>query len=89
MATCRKNFFYIRAVQVHTDYQFYSVPEHDSWNGSFIVLDAWIHQPLKALFFQVRYVELYSETGSKFPVDAGLLHDKFPIAAAVLSYTVK
>jgi len=85
----RKNFFYIRAVQVHTDYQFYCVPGHDRWNGSFIILEACIHQQLKALLFQVRYVELYRETGSKFPVDAGFLCDNSPMAAAMLRYTVK
>ena len=67
--------FYILAVQVHTDYQFYCVPEHDSWNGSFIILEACIHQHFKALFFQVSYVELYRETGSEFPVDAGFLRE--------------
>jgi hypothetical protein len=85
----QEEFFYIHAVQVHTNYQFYCVPEHDSWNGSFVVLEACIHQQLKAFFFQVRYVELYRETGFKFPVDAGFLHDKFPMAAAMLRYTVK
>jgi len=82
-------FFYIRAVQVHTDYQFYCVPERGSWNGSFIIVEVCIHQQLKALFFQVRYVELYGETGSKFPVDAGFLRVKSPMAAAMLRYTVK
>jgi hypothetical protein len=52
-------------------------------------LEACIYQQLKALFFQVSYVELYRETGSKFPVDAGFLRDMSPMAAAMLMYTVK
>jgi len=74
---------------VHTHYQFYCVPGHVRWNGSFVILEACIHQHLKALLLQVRYVELHRETDSKFPVDAGFLHDKSPMAAAMLRYTVK
>jgi len=85
----QEEFFYIHAVQVHTDCPFYCVPEHDSWNWSFIILEACIHQQLKAFFFQVRYVELYRETDSEFPVDAGFLRGKFPMAAAMLRYIVK
>jgi len=52
-------------------------------------LEACIHQQLKALLFQVRYVELYRETGSKFPVDVGFLRDKSLMAAAMLRYKIK
>lgn len=89
VATCRKNFIYVRTVHVQTDYQFYCVPEYGSSNGSSIILEACIHRQFKALFFQVRYIELYRETGSNFQVVAGFLCDKSPMAAFMLRVTIK
>ena len=89
MATCRKNFIYIRTVHVQTDYKFHCVPEHGSCNGSSIILEACFHWQFKALFFQVRYIELYRETGSNFQVVAGFLCDKSLMAAFMHRVTIK